>query len=255
MDVDFYDLSHALALEQLPYRLLRGRHNAMVAEIDVPDQQKKAVIKLWKKPGLAGFIRRLSKTGNVYREWQVMNLLYKKGVPTPQPFGIYSFPDSPGGYTDAVAMSYFDESIRGIEHLRLLSERNLDDERIAFEESVINLTESTLNAGVLDVDHHLVNILALRSNNAVRVDFEIATLCQDPNRKSAAYGKMLGMLISTHLFAVQPHIQFTDRFSQALIERLNPPPKALDKAKKIIYERIEAQRVAKGIRTPWVPSW
>lgn len=227
----------------------------MVAEVDVPQSQEKVVIKLWKKPGLSGFLRRISRTGNVYLEWNVMNLLHDSEVRVPCPLGLFQLPSAPGGYTDAVVMSYFEKSERGIERLRILAEQKDDAKRLAFEESVIELTEAVLKAGVLDVDHHLVNILALPSNKAARVDFEIAKFRRKPQNSPKLYGEMLGALFSTYLFGIQPHVSFADRFSESMIDRLKPPRQSLVLAKQMIQKRIEVQRQTKGIDTPWDPSW
>jgi len=184
-----------------------------------------------------------------------MKHLHDSRVRVPTPLGAFYLKGSPGGYTDAVVMSYFDKAERGIEHLRALAAQGEDAKRLAFEESVIDLTHAVLTAGVLDVDHHLVNILALPSNEAVRVDFEIARICRRPNASTKTYADMLGALLGTYLYGIQPHVAFADRFSEALIEKIDPPKKSLELAKEIIQWRLEGQRRAKGIDTPWVPSW
>ncbi len=109
--------------------------------------------------------------------------------------------------------------------------------------------------GVLDPDHSLMNFVVTPGSHVVRLDLELARCVRWVNVRPALEALMLGRLIATHAFVVQPDVERTTRFAGRLVGAVTPLRSALPRITREIGRLLEKQRRDEGIDTrvclPW----
>ncbi len=255
--MNFFDLAKSVALNNIPYerfRLEDRRNDSLTARV-ISEDNKTIIIKLWKRPGIKGKIRQLTHTGNLDREWKALNLLYSKGIRVPKALACFRFNTAQNGYTDVLIMEDLGSCERAIDSLpKLIQKNNSRNERIQFEDKIISLTRSIIEAGVLDSDHHLVNILILPSGDVARVDFEISTVIYRPGLHEEKLAKMISHLLKTYIFSVQSNVELIDEFSLRLNNQLNLSIKVLNNINSLVNKYLEQQENTTSM-TSWVAPW
>src|SRR5205085_1383815 len=89
--------------QQYRATVLRSRPDDDRLVLRLPDTPHGSVIlKLWKRPGPKGFLRRISRTASVYREWRMSRHLQRAGVAAPVVLGYAMLGDSQRPYTEAL---------------------------------------------------------------------------------------------------------------------------------------------------------
>jgi hypothetical protein len=257
--MEFSELTEAIAFGNVSFERLRTeqrRQDGLIARVAI-ETDKTVIVKLWKRPGVNGLIRRLTRTGNLDREWKTLNLLYNHNINVPKALACIRFDSPKNGYTDALVIQDLGSCVRGIEILSQYAEQgaNADSKRLKFEKDVINLTSSIIEAGIIDYDHHLVNILALPSGYAARIDFELASRVYFPKLFRYRLAKMISNLISTYCYAVQPNMELADDFSVRLTNQLNLSPNILKRIKVLVDTALKKQQQSTGIATHWTTPW
>ena len=106
-----------------------------------------------------------------------------------------------------------------------------------------------VRAGLVDTDHRLPNFVTLPSGWPVRLDFELARRHRIPALTRRAYGIMLGTLVGSHAFAVQPDGARTRAFAARLLQHLRPPARAWRVARERVAAMLARQRREAGIDT------
>jgi len=238
-----------------PHKILQSRHDCIVIR-SAPRNGQTMIIKLWKRPGLRGVLRRVTQTGNIDREWKTLKHLSQLGFRVPDAIARFHFDTPVNGYTDAIVMQDFGVGTGGTEHLTWLLAQNAQNERIKFEDNVIKLTKSILNAGVLDLDHHLVNVLVTPSLDVVRLDFEIATIAHFPSLHRSKRASMIANLMTSYIVAANADGKGTaNAFALKLATQLNLSAHVLRRAKIILRKNLEAQQKSSGLDLQWTPPW
>ena len=77
-------------------------------------------------------------------------------------------------------------------------------------------------AGVVDVDHTLMNFLAVDRANAVRVDLELARIGGRAIRSTKRHGEMLGRLIGSHYYVSHERRERVTAFAERLADAVGP---------------------------------
>lgn len=213
------------------------------------------IVKMWSRPDLKGTLRRILGIASGEREFRTLDLLYDTDMAVPKPLGFCRVTPSIAGYTDALFIEDLGECESATSHLKRLIRTGQEQEALQFENVMIEMTKQILDAGMIDVDHGLVNMVIQPSGRPVRLDFELARRVVWPRLFRGLYGQMLGHLILLHAFAVQPDTERPTRFAERLRERLNPPRRVLAEASVYIQKWIKVQLETTGIDTRLTLPW
>jgi len=213
------------------------------------------IIKMWSRPGLGGRLRRFLRITSGNYEWRALRRLRRVNMSVPLALGFCTVVPDIAGYTDALFTADLGECQSATCYLKRLIRFSHEDEVYRLENVLIQMTEQLLDAGMLDVDHGLVNTVVQPSGKPVRLDFELARLVIWPQLFTKMYGQMLGRLILLHAFAVQPDNRRTTRFAQRLRERLRPPRKVLERTSNYVREYTREQFKNTGIDTHVILPW
>lgn len=236
-------------------QVISQRGNRMVIRWRAAGSGESMVVKLWSRPDLRGGLRRLLRIAPSDREWKNLVRLSQFGVAVPRPLGFSRVAPSIAGYTDVLFMEDLGECETATEHLKRLIRAGDELEALRFEDAVIEITRQLLEAGMLDEDHGMHNIIVQSSGRAVRLDLEVTRRVFFPRLFPSLYGRMLGRLIGMHAFAVQPDVAWTRRFAQRLRDRLEPPRIVLSRAAVHARGMLAHQSSNIGIDTmldlPW----
>jgi hypothetical protein len=235
--------------------VLSRRGNRLVVRWKETASGDSIVVKMWSRPDLRGTLRRWLRIAPSDREHRNLVHLHRLGVSVPRALGVARLAPSIAGYTDALFTEDLGECETATERLKRLLRTGDERQALRLEDDVIDITRRLVEAGMLDEDHGMLNIVVPPSGQAVRLDLEIARRVFWPRLFPSSYGRMLGRLIGLHAFAVQPDVQRTSRFAQRLREALRPSPTMLERAAVHAREMMAEQLRGRGINTrlslPW----
>jgi len=246
-----------VSAERTPLEVLRRRGaDVLIARVPIPDAaDRSVVVKLWNRPGLRGFLRRLSRTHISRREFETLKLLRAQGLPVPEPCACLRLRDPAARHTEALIEEDLGRCGDTTEQIKLLIRKSDEAGLRRFEDDLIETTAAMVRAGLIDTDHRLPNFVTLPSGRPVRLDFELARRVRAPMLWSRAYGVMLGTLVGSHAFAVQPDTSRTKAFAHRLAERLKPPARALAAARNTVTAMLARQQREAGIDTRVELNW
>jgi hypothetical protein len=66
---------------------------------------------------------------------------------------------------------------------------------------------------------------------------------------------MLGKIIGTYVFAVQPVVEHARRLAEAIADELSPPGVVLRRASQVVEEILDTQRRTQGIDVTLELGW
>jgi len=236
------------------FEALKDRPDARVVRCCL-SEDRSVILKLWVRPGSRGELRRLTRTSSVHREWRTLNCLYQAGVSVPEPLGLCRVKQQGVNFTDALFIEDIGACIQAIDHVKTLVRENQLDELRCFEDQVIDLTDRMLRLGVVDPDHGFLNTVVPSSNLPVRLDFEIAQRVVFPSMFTGLLGSMLGRLVGTYIFAVQPDTSRVKGFASRLVEKVKPTGRVLDRTKTYLIQLMDKQEKEIGLRTELSLPW
>lgn len=215
------------------------------------DDGGSVIVKMWNRPGLRGLLRRLSGTAPHQREASCLERLWDHGVTVPAPIGVMRVSEASLPYTDALVLQDLGECEIALDHVKALVRGDKQSELDLFLGRVVELTAGMVDAGVIDRDHSFLNIVAQPDGVPARLDLEIA----ESSISAGAFGEMLGRLVATLVFALQPDAKRAGPFVAALVKRIAPPPDVIDVAMATVTGMLEYQRRNGGpdthIELPW----
>ncbi len=219
------------------------------------DAQRTVVLKLWAKHGLKALIRQITRTGGLDREVRILRHLHRGGVQVPAVLGSsrLSLPHIP--YTDAIVLEDLGSTAVATEYLKRLLRHGFIDEARDFEVAIIDLTVSLLKARVVDPDHGMVNIVVTDTGSPMRLDFELARKVLSPYLVPHLFGEMIGRLVGSFAFAVQPDVARANSFARRLVGSIRPTRNILRRARSQAERMMEKQRLEVGIDTRLDLSW
>lgn len=232
-----------------------SRHEGRCVLRCPPQDGERVVLKTWSRPGVLSAARRAFGAGDLDREWRSLCRARELGVRVPTPLGRARLPANAAAWTDAMVSADIGPCVTAVDHLKRLVASGSQSDVDAFERELVAQTGAMVDGGLIDTDHGLVNTLVPASGLPVRLDFEMARVVRSPRTNVAAYGAMLGHVLATHAFAVQPATERTVRFAAELARRLDPPPAVLSRARAYVDERMRVQerRIGLAVRVelPW----
>lgn len=235
--------------------VISKRENRIVIRCPSILEGKAVVIKMWSLSGVSGKFRRLLHISPGNYEWRNLTRLYKFGISVPRPLGFCRVEPEIDGYTDALFMEDLGPCELATEHLKRLIVTGQESQALVFENAQIEMTSKILNAGMLDVDHGIHNIVVQSSGRPVKLDVELGRRVIWPRLFPSMYGQMLGRMLGMHAFAVQPDMDRMTRFAGRLRESLNPPQKALKRGGVRAREMMQKQFQDTGIDTRLILPW
>lgn len=247
------DVAFAVSAGEVRYDVLRRRPDVLTARATVEDDHS-VIVKLWNRPTLRGALRRLTRTNTGYREWRALNILRAARVRVPRPLAYVRLTDPRCTHTEALVSEDLGRAGRTIDRVKTCIAAGDHDALAAIENELISLTADVLRAGIVDPDHRLENFIFARDGRLARIDLEHGVSICTP-WGALRYGTMLGTLIGSYVFAVQPHIYLADAFARRLAERMAPPPRVLRRAAAVSKQMLDHQRETIGIDARLSLGW
>jgi hypothetical protein len=231
----------------------RGRD---VRIVRVPVSERETVIvKLWNRPGLRGSLRRLTRTGSGHREYAALRRLEPQNIGTPRPLAFLRLRDREVPYTEALVSTDLGVCGDSTEFFKRLLASGDAAAVDAFEARIIETTAGLVRARLVDPDHRLPNFVIAPDGRPVRLDFELCRCLVWPRLHPRLVGLMLGTLLGSYVFAVQPDFERAFSFAARLREAVRPN----DRVRRIAAERaagmIERQRRETGIDSAAAAVW
>jgi len=248
---NFAERVSAGEIEAVPLRDVRPDGATVRAS---PEPDRGVVIKLWTRSGLGGMIRRWTRTGPAIREWRALQKLSRLGVDVPRPLA-YCRLGARARHTEALVLEDLGECRLGLMHVKDLLGARREQELEAFERHVIDTTAAMILSGTLDPDHRVTNFVVTAEGRPVRLDLELARDVAYPSLHWRMYGEMLGKLLGSYTFAVQPDTARVTDFAGRLVARVRPGSRVLRRCRAVVEQMLETQRIERGIDTrvslPW----
>ena len=204
------------------------------------------IVKLWARPGWRGMVRRvLGQTAARY-EYCNLRMMERLGVPAPRAYAHGRAAPNLGGYTDAMVM----EDLGEIETAGVYLKGRIaagDEAAVAhFEDEVIRMTGILARARVIDFDHSMVNIV-VKDAAPIRLDLEKARRVPWIGLRPGLYHRMIGQLLSTYIFAVQPDMTRAARFAENLFAEIKPSPATVAGAQAHVDKQMKRQKDGRDI--------
>ncbi len=235
--------------------ILRERGNDVrIARAGTPEDGS-VVVKLWNRPGLRGLIRYLSRSSAARREWTALKKLSESGVPVPEPMAYIPRLTPPAAHTQALITRDLGECGDVLDHLKALIRQGDHEKEQAFCGEIIRVTAVMVRLGLLDTDHRLPNFVVEPTGRPVRLDFELNVRRPLPRLWTRKYGLMLGTLLGSFVFAVQPDTSRVQSFAARLRTALEPPERVLRVAEKRMLEMLQRQEQETGIKVQMNNPW
>lgn len=233
--------------------VLRDRPDSRVLRVSTG--KRTVISKVWAREGLRGTLRRLSRTSSCRREWRSMKRLRAAGLNVPSPLGIGRLPASGAPYTDVLFMEDIGESQIALDHVKQLIDLEDYDQLRRVEHEIIELTKRMLEAGVVDTDHGFGNIVVPTSGEVFRIDFELAKRVWFPRLRPSLSSRMLGRLLLTHIFSVQPDTERASEFAHHLHDQIRPSRRVGCETREYVNAGLAVQRQRCGmdiqVNLPW----
>jgi hypothetical protein len=233
--------------------LKRGKNRTIFRWRD--DNGDSVVAKFWKRPDLKGRVRRCLGIDSASHEWRSLIRLDRAGLRVPRPLGRCRLPPNHQAFTEAVIMEDVGDCGDAMNYIKSLISGG-DEEKIeSVEQQLIEMTTAILAAGMIDTDHGLFNVLARSDGELIRMDLEMARWVGVPQIFEGMYGRMLGRLLGTYTFTVQPDDQRVRRFAQRLVSQLGPPRRAMQVAQRYLDALLAEQKARKNIDMQVANVW
>jgi len=234
--------------------VLQAKDGKLVSRITTDDCSS-VVVKLWARPRFRGTVRQILRTGPLDRELHILHHLRRFGVKVPEVLGSCKLSLSRVPYTNALVLEDLGRVGTAMDHLKKLLHERPGREADHFEDQVIELTERIVQASVVDADHSMINIVTTKCGRPARLDFEIARKVPSPRCAPRTWGAMMGRLVATHAFTVQPDIERIIQFATRLADRTRTPRGVLRRARILADRMMETQRREDGIDTRFELQW
>ncbi|GAB6060080.1 lipopolysaccharide kinase InaA family protein [Desulfonatronum parangueonense] len=235
--------------------ILRERGgDVRIARVAGPDGDS-VVVKLWNRPGPRGALRRWTRTSSARREWRTLCRLHRSGLFVPRPLAYMARLGQGAAHTEGVVSGDLGRCSDAVEHFKELIRSGSGDQEAEFVRQVVRATAVMVRLGLLDTDHRLPNFVVTPNGRPVRLDFELNVRTPWPRWWTKKYGLMLGTLLGSFVFAVQPDRERAVAFAAALRRELNPPLRVLRAAETRMREMLQRQEREIGLRmevdNPW----
>ena len=234
--------------------VLKERHGDVLVVRSTGPDGRNLVVKLWNRRGLRGWLRRLTRTNSAWREYVALRSLMNK-APVPEVLGYFRLRDGRAAHTEAVVLEDLGRCEDLTEHVKRLRRDGGDAALAPIEEELIKATHALVESNIVDGDHRLPNFVVRPCGVIARVDFEMAHRVRNPSADPAELGGMLGTLIGSYAFALQPDTAPVGVFAESLATVSKACPQARRFARLQIDKMLRRQDREAGIRTAVALDW
>lgn len=234
--------------------VLRKRVDVLTVRRWVGDDHS-IIVKLWNRPGLKGWLRRTSRTAPVVREAAALRRLEGSDSPVPKLLGRFRLDQPRHSHTDGLVIEDLHPCELGFNVLKACAAEGVDHRVQEMNQKITDLTEHLLASSILDTDHRLTNMVVTSEGRWYRIDFEHARFVRRTERHPQWLGEMLGRLLATHIFAVQPELTYVDDFAHRIAPLVNSSPRVRNCVEAIVVQMLETQRQTMGVDTRYTFSW
>ena len=210
---------------------------------------KSVIVKLWSRPDLPGTIRRQLRISAPWYEWRSLNRIQALGIPVPEPIALGTIGRNPTGYNEALVMEDLGWTQHAADHLVDLIAAKNEPAIKALEDAVVDMTVSLVQNRIIDYDHSMVNIVVNAAGEPYRLDLEHALKVPARFMFQERYVRMLGQLIGSYVFAVQPETNRAERFAGRIFDELCPSRAQIAKIQEHVDDMMNTQFRDKGMRT------
>ncbi len=254
-DPDMMALAVGVSCGKIPYDVLKERKGDVLISRARTADGASVIVKLWNRPGLWGTFRRVSKTNTGWREYETLRLLRDAGLGLPAPLAYMRLRDPAARHTESLIEEDLGLCSDVTEYLKMLRANKGDAALRPVEDEVISATRAMVEAGFIDTDHRLPNFVVRPDGRVVRLDFEMARRVKDPRGETKDFGVMLGTLLGSYAFMLQPAVGPLTDFAKRLAESVTASPAVLAVAKQRVEEMLERQRREASIDTKVEMPW
>ena len=230
---------------------LKERADSMTLRLWI-DPETPVIVKLWSRGGFAGRIRRLTGTDPARREARALTSLLDAGIAAPAPLGVSVLGSEADHFTDALFLEDLGSCDTAFEHLKRLIREGEEERVVDFLDEVVEITGTIVERGIVDTDHSLNNLVVTEDERLFRLDTELARRSRHATKP---YGVMLGRLLGSFVFAVQPDLGRVPGFAGRLKRRLDPSPRVLREASAQVQRMLASQRERKSLETRVTLPW
>jgi hypothetical protein len=182
-------------------------------------------------------------------EWRSLKRIQSLGISVPQPVAFGNIGTNPTGYNEALVMEDLGPTQHAADRLVDLIARNDEPAIEALEEAVIKMTVLMVKARVIDFDHSMVNIVVDEAGSAFRLDLEHARQVPAIFIYRKRYVRMLGQLIGSYVFAVQPDTIRAERFARRIFAELRPSQSLVRDVQMHVDIMMHRQFLQNGMQT------
>jgi hypothetical protein len=222
--------------------ILQDRRGKLVSRITA-ERGRTIVLKLWPKDGLRQLPKRWFKATAPYAARRAGAYLSQHGIRVPE---IYAFTPLPRSVSPVYGYAMCMEDLgnkNGTAHhyCSSLLKSNEPNELAEMEEAILGLTSRMLQIKSIDVDHRMINLYVTDDREVAKVDLELVRTSRDPGRHPKEVALMLGHLMGSFTFTVQPDKDRAGRFA-ARVLRLSRDKRTRTLALNKAMGMLETQR-------------
>lgn len=230
------------------FEILKAEPGIMV--VRYPETQfGNIVAKLWDRSSWKSKIRKRAGWPKALQEWQMLQKFQSYAIPSPKPIGWCYLSKNKTGFTEAVVMEDLGRGTDGLVYLKRLIQDKDEVQIQAFEDRLIAVTKEMLESKILCEDHSLFNFYVTDEGNIYRLDLELAQHVINPLFHPKQYLHMLGRLLVSYTYAVQPDVERTTAFAKKMVHELRPPFYVLWGVKRYLKKKLKFQKEKYGIDT------
>lgn len=203
-------------------------------------------LKIWQSSGLKERIKNFIRIDRSNYEYRNINYLRSKGVIAPEVFYFARIREKELT-TNVLVTEYISTNLPVFLYIENNCSSRSFDAIIIFTEKILTLTEEILNAGIIDLDHNLSNMLVNDKGDLVKIDLELAVKKNIFNLKSKKICRMYSSLITSYVFAVQPNLELASKFTLSLYKKFELDSHSIEVTNKLVMTALERQLREKGI--------
>lgn len=253
---DWVALARSISLGTDPeMTILRERGGDVRIARTIHPVAGRVVVKLWNRPGPRGQLRRWAGSNPAGNEWRALVLLAAAGIPVPEPLAHLPHLPTPARHSEGLITADLGVCGDVTARLKCLIARQdgPGEERLTAE--IIRVTTVMVRLGLLDTDHRLPNFVLTPEGTPVRLDFELLVRRPWPRLWWHSYGLMLGTLLGSYVFAVQPDRDRALAFAARLRRSLEPPRPVLRRAGRRVAAMLTRQQLEIGLAPTLDDIW
>ena len=220
------------------------------------ESDKSVILKIWAGRSLKTRLAGLLRISSVCREARSLLRAKRLGVRVPSPLGFATVSWKGGVHGGAIVLEDLGNCAPAMSFIKDRIANAEEDRLAVFESRIVEMTAAMVRGNLLDEDHGILNMVVAEGDQPIRLDLERARRVISRNIRYRLYGRMLGRLLATYTFAVQPETQRTFELAIRLKEETRPSRFAWEQTKEYVEERMRVQREQKGYKmTVQLPPW